>query len=83
MMASNKDIKFYKGVLIELIRAQMSEDGLEVSHDEIDGLLKYRAGLFEVSCKDMTHEQMQDLKEWSKQFAASIGVNIKDQEELN
>lgn len=82
-MASTKDIKFYKGVLIELIRAQLNKDGVEMSYDELDGFLKYRAGLFEVSCKDMTHEQMQDLKEWSKEFAASIGVDIKDQEELN
>ena len=82
-MASPKDIKFYKGVLIELIRAQLNKDGVEMSYDELDGFLKYRAGLFEVSCKDMTHEQMQDLKEWSKEFAASIVVDIKDQEELN
>lgn len=82
-MASTKDIKFYKGVLIQLIRAQLTEDGVHITQDELDGFLKYRAGLFEVSCKDMTHEQMQDLKEWSKEFAASIGVDIKDQEELN
>jgi len=82
-MASTKDIKFYKGVLIQLIRAQLTEDGVHITQDELDGFLKYRAGLFEVSCKDMTHEQMQDLKEWSKEFATSIGVDIKDQEELN
>lgn len=82
-MARTKDIKFYKGVLIQLIRAQLTEDGVHITQDELDGFLKYRAGLFEVSCKDMTHEQMQDLKEWSKEFAASIGVDIKDQEELN
>ena len=80
-MASKADIKFYKGVLVKLIHSKMSKDCITVTYDEVDSLLKYRAGLFEVSCKDMTHDQMQELKEYSKALATQIGVEVLDQEE--
>jgi hypothetical protein len=50
-----------------------------MSIDEVDAFLKDYAGI-DKSCKDMTKDELNDLIEWSKQFATQIGVDIDDNE---
>jgi len=74
--ASQADIKFYKGVLLVKIHDKLTSDKTYMSIDELDTFLKSYADLNELSCGEMTHEQMQILKEYSKQFASSIGMGV-------
>jgi hypothetical protein len=76
--ATQADIKFYKGVLLIKIHDKVIADGAYMSIDELDELLKAYADLEGISCSDMNNEQMQILKEYSKQFATSIGMQDFD-----
>lgn len=81
MKASKKDIKIYKGVFLEKIQNALNESiSIEdsehrITKEETDLLLKYQCALhcdwkeFVESTKDMTHEQMQELKEYCKGYA--------------
>ena len=76
--ATNKDKIFYKGVLLVKIHDQIVSDGVyDMNIDDLDKYLKAYADLEGLSCNDMNHEQMQILKEFSKQFAASIGMGFE------
>lgn len=77
MKASKADIKFYKGVLLENLHKKMVADGTTISIDELDMFLKDMI-YYEGSTKDMSHEQMQDLKEVCKFLAEQIECKIKD-----
>ena len=72
--ATQSDKIFYKGVLLVKIHDKLTSDGTFMSIDELDKFIKSYADLEDISCNDMSHEQMQQLKEYSKQFAASIGM---------
>ena len=72
--ASKADIKFFKGVQLIHIHNQLTKDGTFISLDELEDFLKAYADLDGVSCSKMSHEQMQELKEFTKQFACSIGM---------
>ena len=74
MKATTKDIKFYKGVILIEIHKQLRENGDFFSIEELDNFLKDYADLTHESCSDLNHFQMQQLKEYSKQFATSIGM---------
>ena len=76
--ASTKDKKFYKGILLIKIRRKLISDGTYYSVEELDLFLKAYADLEGISCNDMSHEEMQILKEFCKQFARSIGLVIKE-----
>lgn len=76
--ATTKDKKFYKGVLLDKIHTKLVKDKTYISIDELDLFLKAYADLESISCNDMSHEQMQTLKEYCKQFARSIGLVIKE-----
>ena len=78
MKASKADIKFYKGVLLEKIHTKAVNDGTIVSIYEMDNVIKDMCGVLGKSCNDITHEQMQDLKECAKFLADQLGVEIKD-----
>ena len=75
MKASKADIKFYKGVLLIAIHDKMVSDGTTISIDELDTFLKSMID-YEGSTKDITHEQMQDLKEVCKFLADQINCKI-------
>ena len=85
--SSTTDIKFFKGVLCVKIHDKVVSDGAYMSIDELSDILKAHADLEDISCSDMSHEQMQQLKEFSKQFATSIGMSEnefdKDNDDLN
>jgi len=83
--ASTADIKFYKGVQLVKIHDKVISDGAYMSIDELDTFLKAYANLEGLSCSDMSHDQIQVLKEYSKQFAVSIGmsVNTFDKDKIN
>ena len=89
--ASTADIKFFKGVMLVDIHKQLVRDIIEIRKnaseelavyfeditiEELDALLKYKADLTGISCSDMTKKQIQDLKESSKQFACTIGMGV-------
>lgn len=81
--ASNGDITFYKGVLLKQIHKEVVSKGAIISIDEMDLFLKDYADLPNLSCLDMSHDQMQQLKEWSKHFAMSIGLDIDKNNGIN
>lgn len=100
--ASTADIKFYKGVMLVKIHERLVKDIIEIRKnaseelavyfeditiEELDSLLKYKADLTGMSCSDMTKKQIQDLKERSKEFSVSIGMSVntfdKDKIRLN
>ncbi len=81
--ASNGDITFFKGVLLKQIHAKVVSDGALMSSDEMEVFLKGYADLADVSCTDMSHDQMQQLKEYCKYFAMSIGLDIDKNNGIN
>ncbi len=76
MKASSKLIKFYKGIIVAQVQKKMVQDGALVSAEEVDTLLKKYADYDFTSTKEMTMEQLQELVEWSFQFAKTIGLEI-------
>ena len=74
--ASTKLVKFYKGVIIPQIQEKISSDGAFLSLEEVDTLLKNYADYDFKSTKEMTMEQLQELIEYSIQFAAEIGLSL-------
>lgn len=74
--ASKGDITFFKGVALVKIHDKLVLDESPISIDELEDLLKHLSGLTGVSCSDMSHEEMQWLKERSKKFAMDIGLDI-------
>lgn len=81
MKASSQDKLYYFNLRDQIQRHMSNTDGCLLSKDELHNYLKWYADLDHVSMKTISHEDLQILKEWSKQFAATIGLDIKDQEE--
>lgn len=80
--ASTADIKFYKGVQLVKIHEQLVKDKAGITLNELDKYLKSYADLEDMSsehyssCSCFSHEETQDLKEMSKQFACSIKMGF-------
>jgi cyclopropane fatty-acyl-phospholipid synthase-like methyltransferase len=78
MDKATKDDKEFYFTMRDEIHKKLSKDGVLISKPSLHDILKYNADLEEQSMKDITHEDLQTLKEWSKNFAQSIGLVIKD-----
>lgn len=76
MKASSKDKEFYFAIRDE-IQSKLIADGAGISKSELHTFLKWYADLENVSLSTITHDELQTLKEWSKQFAQTIGLTIK------
>lgn len=77
---TTSDRKFFKGIILVKIHDKLTSDKTYMSIEELETFLKHYADVPDISIahKDFTHEMMQILKEFSKQFANSIGLEIKD-----
>ena len=78
-------IKFYKGICLNKIHLRLCERG-QFSIKEVDTLLKNHAGLdVNLSCSEMTSEELNELIIWSFDFGNSIGLylNFQDNEYEN
>ena len=81
MQASKKDIKYFKGGLLIEIQTKLQESGTILSTGEIEDLLKWMIDINpDTSVKDITHQQMQDLKEVGKFLAAQTKIKLKEDE---
>jgi hypothetical protein len=69
------DKEFYY-LLRDKIHSKLLADGNMMCKDEVHIFLKAYADLANVSLATITHEQLQILKEYSKQFAYTIGIDI-------
>lgn len=69
-------IKFYKGIVLPKIHSKLCESGA-FSVDEVDNLLKSHVGFnLDLSCSEMTSDELNELIIWSFDFGDSIGVHI-------
>lgn len=75
--AQRIDKEFYFKIR-DKIHRKLLADGNIMCKDEVHKFLKHYADLTNVSLSSITHEELQQLKEWSKQFAESIGLTIKE-----
>lgn len=74
---STRLIKFYKGVVLTRIHTRLIELRSSKTIDEVDKELKEYAGFNpNVSTKDMTSDELNELIISSFQFGDSIGVYI-------
>ena len=74
---SSKLIKFYKGICLRKIHEKLEEQGILKSIELLDKELKEYAGFnCEISTKDMTSDEINELIISSFQFGDSIGVYI-------
>ena len=79
--ATKADIKYFKGRLLIELQKKLQEDGTIMSKDELEDYLKWMVDLDPyTSVKDITHEQMQDLKEAGKFLAAQTKIKLKEDE---
>lgn len=76
-MPTAKDIKFFKGVIVERIFLKFVLDGLDFAKTEVEDLIKHEAELDIKSCKDYTHEEFQYLKFVGIELAHKIGIEIE------
>lgn len=73
---SKKLIIFYKGVCLETIHKELIKTDA-YSKKEVDNLLKYDAGLYGKSCKNMTNDDLFELiKGTCFTFADKIGIEL-------
>ncbi|MAG87313.1 MAG: hypothetical protein CMB97_08095 [Flavobacteriaceae bacterium] len=68
MKASNQDKEFY-WIMRDQIREWYSNNGTLLDKVGLHEVLKHYADLDGVSMKTITHDQLQQLKEWTKQYA--------------
>lgn len=69
-------IKYYKGVVLALIHSKLVLDDFEISVDQVDLILKTRAGLVG-STKDMANWEIHGLILESITFGEKIGIKIQ------
>ncbi len=74
---TTRDKEFYF-IIRDKIHSKLLADGNMMCKDEVHKFLKHYADLTNVSLASITHEELQILKEWSKHFAQSIGLVIKE-----
>jgi hypothetical protein len=74
---SAKLIKFYKGICLRKIHEKLKEQGSLKSIELLDKELKEYAGFNrEISTKDMTSDEINELIVWSFAYGDEIGIHL-------
>lgn len=74
---SNRLIKFYKGICLEKIHTRLIELRSSKTIKEVDMELKEYAGFNpNVSTKDMTSDELNELIVWSFGYGDEIGIHL-------
>lgn len=74
---SKKLIKYYKGICLRKIHERLIELGSSKTIDEVDKELKEYAGFNrEVSTKDMTSDEINELIIWCFAYGDEIGIHL-------
>ena len=74
---SAKLIKFYKGICLRKIHERLEEQGSIKSIELLDKELKEYAGFNrEVSTKDMTSDEINELIIWCFAYGDEIGIHL-------
>lgn len=74
---SSKLIKFYKGICLRKIHERLEEQGSIKSIELLDKELKEYAGFNrEVSTKDMTSDEINELIIWCFAYGDEIGIHL-------
>jgi hypothetical protein len=74
---SAKLIKFYKGICVKKIHERLIELRSSKTITEVDKELKEYAGFNrEISTKDMTSDELNELIVWSFAFGDQIGIHL-------
>lgn len=74
---SNRLIKFYKGICLRKIHERLEEQGSLKSIELLDKELKEYAGFNrEVSTKDMTSDEINELIIWCFAYGDEIGIHL-------
>ena len=77
MKVSKADIKFFKGVLLVNLHDELNKTHTRYSLEELENLLKYMSDIdLNTSVKDITKDQMQDLKESAQFLAVQCRIKI-------
>lgn len=70
-------IKFYKGIVLTRIHTRLIELRSSKTIDEVDKELKEYAGFnANVSTKDMTSDELNELIVWSFGYGDEIGIHL-------
>ena len=72
--STNKLIKFYKGYILTNIHSHLTKNHA-YSIQEVDDLIKYRAGLNK-SCSDMSKDELIELITESFSFGDEVGCYL-------
>lgn len=74
---SAKLIKFYKGICLRKIHEKLEEQGSLKSIESLDKELKEYAGFNrEISTKDMTSDEINELIVWCFAYGDEIGIHL-------
>lgn len=74
---SSKLIKFYKGICLRKIHERLEEQGSLKSIESLDKELKEYAGFNrEISTKDMTSDEINELIIWCFAYGDEIGIHL-------
>jgi hypothetical protein len=74
---SSKLIKFYKGICLRKIHERLEEQGSLKSIELLDKELKEYAGFNrEISTKDMTSDEINELIIWCFAYGDEIGIHL-------
>jgi len=74
---SAKLIKFYKGICLRKIHERLEEQGSLKSIELLDKELKEYAGFNrEISTKDMTSDEINELIVWCFAYGDEIGIHL-------
>ena len=74
---SAKLIKFYKGICLRKIHERLEEQGSLKSIESLDKELKEYAGFNrEISTKDMTSDEINELIIWCFAYGDEIGIHL-------
>lgn len=87
MKPTSEDIKCFYTLSFRL-RTKLKERGEVYTKRQMDDILKFYATIqseyfaeptdFTGSCKGLTHDELQTLKELTKQFAALYGIDLDE-----
>jgi hypothetical protein len=70
--------KKYFFVVRDAIHAKLNKDGVKVTKGTLTDVLKIHAKMHEISIADIDKDSLNKLKETSKQFATSIGLDLDE-----
>jgi hypothetical protein len=77
MKATPKDKKYFF-VVRDAIHAKLNKDGVSVTKGTLTDVLKIHAKMDGISIADIDKDKLNILKEESKQFATSIGLDLDE-----